>query len=128
MAAANASKQIQAAPASGAQAVTQAQEVQALADADFAVPVPAATFVAASGETVSADEVLRYVGNRAFVLRRIRDAIHSVHADLVFLQEVLGQGPGYEAATPIIEAGDTSAGCGLKSPGGGVDASGVSDS
>jgi Ca-activated chloride channel homolog len=69
MAAANASKQIQAAPASGAQAVTQAQEVQALADADFAAPVPAATFVAASGETVSADEVLRYVGNRAFVLR-----------------------------------------------------------
>ncbi len=30
-------------------------------------------------------------GNRAFVLRRIREAIHEVNADLVFLQEVLGQ-------------------------------------
>lgn len=30
-------------------------------------------------------------GNRRFVLRRIRDAIREVHADLVFLQEVLGE-------------------------------------
>ncbi|HLD99570.1 MAG TPA: endonuclease/exonuclease/phosphatase family protein [Bdellovibrionota bacterium] len=30
-------------------------------------------------------------GNRRFVLSRIREAIHSVHADLVFLQEVQGE-------------------------------------
>ena len=29
-------------------------------------------------------------GNRKFILRAMREAIHSVHADLVFLQEVLG--------------------------------------
>lgn len=60
---------IQAAPASGSVAVTQAQEVQALADADMAAPAPAATYVSASGESVNAAEVLRYVGNRTFVLR-----------------------------------------------------------
>jgi Ca-activated chloride channel family protein len=49
--------------------VTQAQEVQALADAAMPVPAPTATFVTAAGETVSAAEVLRYAGNRAFVLR-----------------------------------------------------------
>ena len=64
-----ASSRITAAPASGAEAVTQAQEVQALADADFAAPAPTATFVTAEGLTVSADEVLRYAGDRAFVLR-----------------------------------------------------------
>ena len=31
------------------------------------------------------------VGNRRFVLERIRQAIRTVHADVVFLQEVLGQ-------------------------------------
>lgn len=31
------------------------------------------------------------VGNRHFVLTKIRDAIRAVHADLVFLQEVLGE-------------------------------------
>jgi endonuclease/exonuclease/phosphatase family metal-dependent hydrolase len=30
------------------------------------------------------------MGNRGFVLKRIREAIRTVHADLVFLQEVLG--------------------------------------
>lgn len=57
------------APASGAVAVDQAQEVQALADADTAAPLPQATFVSAEGESVSAADVLRYAGNRAFVLR-----------------------------------------------------------
>jgi endonuclease/exonuclease/phosphatase family metal-dependent hydrolase len=32
-------------------------------------------------------------GNRSYVLHRIRDAIRSVHADLVFLQEVMGSQP-----------------------------------
>ena len=64
-----ASRQIAAAPASGAGAVTQAQEVQAMADADTAAPLPMATFVTAEGEEVSAAEVLRYAGSRAFVLR-----------------------------------------------------------
>jgi Ca-activated chloride channel family protein len=57
------------APSSGAMAVDQAQEVQALADADNAMPVPTATIQTAAGETVSVAEVLRYVGDRAFVLR-----------------------------------------------------------
>lgn len=60
---------IQEAPASGSAAVSQAQEVQALADADYAAPAPQATYVSAAGESVSAAEVLRYVGNRTFVLR-----------------------------------------------------------
>jgi Ca-activated chloride channel family protein len=64
-----ATSRIQAAPASGAEAVTQAQEVQALADANAGAPVPEATFVTAEGETVSAEDVLRYAGDRAFVLR-----------------------------------------------------------
>ncbi|OFZ18175.1 MAG: hypothetical protein A2X94_03335 [Bdellovibrionales bacterium GWB1_55_8] len=34
--------------------------------------------------------------NRNFVLRRIRDAIRAVRADLVFLQEVLGKHEGHE--------------------------------
>jgi endonuclease/exonuclease/phosphatase family metal-dependent hydrolase len=34
-------------------------------------------------------------GNRNFVLSAMREAIHSVHADLVFLQEVLGQHEGH---------------------------------
>jgi Ca-activated chloride channel family protein len=57
------------APSSGAEAVSRAQEVQALADADYAAPLPAATFVTAEGEEVTAAEVLRYAGTRAFVLR-----------------------------------------------------------
>lgn len=57
------------APASGSEAVTRAQEVQALADADFAAPMPMATFVTDEGEEVNAAEVLRYAGERAFVLR-----------------------------------------------------------
>jgi Ca-activated chloride channel family protein len=64
-----ASSQIAAAPASGAEAVTQAQEVQAMADADSAAPLPMPTFVTAEGEEVSAAEILRHVGIRAFVLR-----------------------------------------------------------
>lgn len=36
------------------------------------------------------------MGNRNFVLSRIREAIESVHADLVFLQEVLGKHSGHE--------------------------------
>jgi Ca-activated chloride channel family protein len=64
-----ASSRIAAAPASGAEAVTQAQELQALADADSAAPLPAATFVTNEGEEVSAAEVLRFAGTRAFVLR-----------------------------------------------------------
>lgn len=34
--------------------------------------------------------------NRKFVLSRIRDAIREVHADLVFLQEVLGEHQGWK--------------------------------
>lgn len=34
-------------------------------------------------------------GNRGFVLGKIRDAIHEVHADLVLLQEVLGHHDGH---------------------------------
>jgi hypothetical protein len=49
--------------------VTQAQEFQALADTESAAPPPMATFVTAEGEEVSAAEVLRYAGSRAFVLR-----------------------------------------------------------
>jgi Ca-activated chloride channel family protein len=64
-----ATSRIAAAPASGAEAVTQAQELQALADADSAAPLPMATFVTEEGEEVSAAEVLRYAGTRAFVLR-----------------------------------------------------------
>jgi Ca-activated chloride channel family protein len=60
---------ISSAPSSGAAAVDQAQEVQALVDADSAAPLPQATFVSASGENVNAADVLRYAGNRAFVLR-----------------------------------------------------------
>jgi endonuclease/exonuclease/phosphatase family metal-dependent hydrolase len=36
------------------------------------------------------------MGNRGFVLRSIRDAIRDIHADLVFLQEVLGQHEEHE--------------------------------
>jgi Ca-activated chloride channel family protein len=68
-AASAASTQIAAAPASGAAAVDQAQEVQALADAAVPQAMPAATFVTESGESVTAAEVLRYAGTRAFVLR-----------------------------------------------------------
>ena len=57
------------APTSGAAAVNQAQEVQALAGADKAAPLPAATFVTESGQTVSAADVLRYAGDRAFILQ-----------------------------------------------------------
>jgi Ca-activated chloride channel family protein len=57
-----------AAPASGGEAVTRAQDVQALADASQA-PMPMATMVTESGETIEAAEVLRYAGERAFVLR-----------------------------------------------------------
>jgi Ca-activated chloride channel homolog len=64
-----ASSQISAAPASGAGAVNQAQEVQAMADVDTAEPLPMATFVTAEGDEVNAAEVLRYAGPRAFVLR-----------------------------------------------------------
>jgi Ca-activated chloride channel homolog len=64
-----ASSQISAAPPSGAGAVNQAQEVQAMADVDTAAPLPMATIVTAEGEEVSAAEVLRYAGPRAFVLR-----------------------------------------------------------
>ncbi|MBW3633283.1 MAG: VWA domain-containing protein [Chloroflexi bacterium] len=64
-----ASSRIAAAPASGAEAVTQAQEVQALADAETAAPLPMATYITDEGEEVSAAEVLRYAGTRAFVLR-----------------------------------------------------------
>jgi Ca-activated chloride channel family protein len=60
---------INAAPASGAAAVDQAQEVQAMVDAAVVAPAPRATFVTGAGETVSAADVLRYAGNRAFVLR-----------------------------------------------------------
>jgi Ca-activated chloride channel homolog len=64
----DASSGISAAPASGAQAVDQAQEVQALADAEvFAMPT--ARVVTESGEEITAAEVLRYAGDRAFVLR-----------------------------------------------------------
>jgi Ca-activated chloride channel homolog len=64
-----ATSRIAAAPASGAEAVTQAQEVQALADADMAAPLPTVTYLTDEGEEVSAAEVLRYAGTRAFVLR-----------------------------------------------------------
>jgi Ca-activated chloride channel homolog len=64
-----ASSQITAAPVSGAGAVTQAQEVQAMADAKSAAPLPMATFVTDQGKEVNAAEVLRYAGSRAFVLR-----------------------------------------------------------
>jgi hypothetical protein len=40
-----------------------------MADADSAAPLPMATFVTAEGEEVSAAELLRYAGSRAFVLR-----------------------------------------------------------
>jgi hypothetical protein len=43
--------------------------MQAMADADSSAPTPMATFVTAAGEEVSAAEVLRYAGSRAFVLR-----------------------------------------------------------
>jgi Ca-activated chloride channel family protein len=57
------------APSSGSIAVDQAQEVQALADADIAMPAPTMTIENEAGEMISAAEVLRYVGDRAFVLR-----------------------------------------------------------
>ena len=47
----------------------QAQEVQALADAEMAAPLPTVTYVTDEGEEVSAAEVLRYAGARAFILR-----------------------------------------------------------
>lgn len=68
-AAAEAVSRINAAPASGAAAVDQAQEVQAMADAAMPAAAPTATFVTGTGETVSAADVLRYAGDRAFVLR-----------------------------------------------------------
>ncbi|MDQ3227915.1 MAG: VWA domain-containing protein [Chloroflexota bacterium] len=58
-----------AAPSSGSVAVNQAQEVQALAEADKAAPMPMATYVTEDGVEVSAAEVLRYAGTGAFVLR-----------------------------------------------------------
>jgi Ca-activated chloride channel homolog len=58
-----------AAPASGAEAVNRAQEVQALVDADSAAPMPMATYVTDQGEEVVAADVLRYAGGRTFVLR-----------------------------------------------------------
>jgi Ca-activated chloride channel family protein len=64
-----AANEIAAAPSTGSAAVDQAQSVQQLADADRAAPLPQATFVAESGEEVSAAEVLRYAGSKAFVLR-----------------------------------------------------------
>ena len=64
-----AADEIAAAPSVGSAAVDRAQSVQQLADAELAAPVPQATFVAASGEEVSAAEVLRYAGSHAFVLR-----------------------------------------------------------
>ena len=69
MAGAEAASRIQDAPASGSVADNQAQEVQELADADYAAPLPQATYVTAAGETVSAAEVLRYAGDATFVLR-----------------------------------------------------------
>lgn len=68
-AAEQAATDIAAAPVSGAAAVDQAQEVQRLADAEQAAPMPQATYVTSSGEEVSAAEVLRYAGTRTFVLR-----------------------------------------------------------
>ncbi|MFN8594476.1 MAG: VIT domain-containing protein [Thermomicrobiales bacterium] len=56
------------APTSGEAAVTQAKEVQALADASQA-PVPAPTMVTASGEVINPAEMLRYAGDRAFIMR-----------------------------------------------------------
>ena len=64
-----ASAQIGGVSASGSAAVNQAQEVQALADADTAAPLPMATYVTEQGEEVSAAEVLRYAGTGAFILR-----------------------------------------------------------
>ena len=64
-----AANEIAAAPAVGSAAVDRAQSVQQLADAEQVAPVPQATFVAASGEEISAAEVLRYAGSNAFVLR-----------------------------------------------------------
>jgi Ca-activated chloride channel family protein len=64
-----AADEIAAAPSVGSAAVDRAQSVQQLADAEVAAPAPQATFVSASGEEVSAAEVLRYAGSRAFVLR-----------------------------------------------------------
>jgi Ca-activated chloride channel family protein len=58
-----------AAPTSGSAAVSQAQEVQALADANKVAPLPQATFVSDSGASVIAADVLRYVGDLAFVLQ-----------------------------------------------------------
>ena len=64
-----AATEIAAAPSVGSVAVDQAQSVQQLADAERAAPLPQATFVVEGGEEVSAAEVLRYAGSRAFVLR-----------------------------------------------------------
>ena len=64
-----AANEIAAEPAVGSGAVDRAQSVQQLADAEMAAPLPQATFVAASGEEISAAEVLRYAGSHAFVLR-----------------------------------------------------------
>ncbi|MFT4036549.1 MAG: VIT domain-containing protein [Thermomicrobiales bacterium] len=60
---------ISAAPSVGSAAVDQAQEVQALADADRSAPAPTAIFDSSSGEEVQVAEVLRYAGSHAFVLR-----------------------------------------------------------
>lgn len=68
-AASDAVSQITGAPSVGSAAVNQAQSVQQLAEAERAAPAPQATFVTAAGEEVSAAEVLRYAGSRAFVLR-----------------------------------------------------------
>ena len=35
-------------------------------------------------------------GNRLFVLKEIRDAIREIHADLIFLQEVIGEHSGHK--------------------------------
>jgi Ca-activated chloride channel family protein len=67
-AAAAAAGKISAAPSSGSIAVDQAQEVQALADAAM-MPVPTATVMTESGESINTADVLRYAGDRTFVLR-----------------------------------------------------------
>ncbi len=66
------------APATGSEAVNRAQEVQALADADMAAPMPMATYVTAEGAEVSAAEVLRYAADSTFVLR------HGVWTDTAY--------------------------------------------
>jgi Ca-activated chloride channel family protein len=56
-----------AAPASGSEAVTMAQEARAIADASG--PMPTVTFETDEGEEVSSADVLRYAGTRTFILQ-----------------------------------------------------------